>query len=527
MPKNRAEVAEDQPLRDTSYGRRAGSKLIQSGEWIIPKVFIEEMAELMGEDYEMAKKAYDAYNDLVMQHIALEDHINFPYATIGGHTVDPKKLTGAYALGYQGSDITRGGYSNAKSGYPYFKWTEEALECIQTHPAIYFTEWSPQKYTTKAREFRKSAGYPEIPELVGLPEDRITKICHKADSALYGNKTQQQIRKAKAIDKQKAKAKIGTVEASIEEAKSWLREIGLPEDKINVETYDDAQLVLQNKWRSINTAIQITNNRKRNKFHSKKWIEEQKRMREKMDKDKLQEIYAENDYFAFEDLPFQIQKNIIATIQNDYVKKVNETLEEQGHYVSERKLSYMKKKAMDKIEKRLNDTGLMLEEFEKNAKMRQDVLEQLYSNKYYKDIISDTIEKKKIEKGDNIEGQGSISEERAKLKAEQANNEPVKRKRGRPPKKKPLPPESMSSSYIKPEGGVSDSHIIEMQTKKNLEDLSNDFYMTESDKRRAKMLENIYNRLSGKAVGMENVENEEDSNDSEEELIAAMPVKDD
>ena len=182
---------------------------------------------------------------------------------------------------------------------------------------------------------------------------------------------------------------------------------------------------------------------------------------------------------------------------------------------------------MDKIEKRLNDTGLMLEEFEKNAKMRQDVLEQLYSNKYYKDIISDTIEKKKIEKGDNIEGQGSISEERAKLKAEQANNEPVKRKRGRPPKKKPLPPESMSSSYIKPEGGVSDSHIIEMQTKKNLEDLSNDFYMTESDKRRAKMLENIYNRLSGKAVGMENVENEEDSNDSEEELIAAMPVKDD
>ena len=165
--------------------KKGVNEYLKAGKLVSRSAFINEMADLMGESKEVAEKAYDAYNDLILQHIALEDWMYFPYATIGGYTKEPKKVTGYYSVLRNLQDPTRKGYTVAKSGFPFIIWTKEAEFYTVTHPGIYYTEWIPQKYTTKAYYFRKELGYPEIKEYEGLSEEKILEICAKADEQLY------------------------------------------------------------------------------------------------------------------------------------------------------------------------------------------------------------------------------------------------------------------------------------------------------------------------------------------------------
>lgn len=484
MPKHRAEVAEDRELKDTSYGSRFGPRLIQSGEWITEEVFLEEIHDLTDVDEDVIRKVYDAYNDLIMQHIALEDHVNLPFATIGGHTREPRKVY--YATAMCVNDPTSGGYCNAKSGFPYFKWTQEALEATHIHPAIYFCEWVPQKYTTKAREFRKEVGYPEIPEYAGLPEEKITLICAKADKALYGNRTRRQISKAKSWDKQKKKQQIGTVQATMEEAKAWLRELGIPEDKIKIETYDDAQLIMQMRWRSIATAIEISKRRQANRFHSKQWIEDQKRMREKMDKDRLQQAYARNDIFRLEDLPEEIQDKMISVLKQEAINNITEYFEEVGHYTSPKTKKKLAEKRMKAIDRKIKDLDDVKKELAANKEYRDKVLEELYGREYYHDIIANAMDALKDAKGDSLKQTG-------KAIKEQSMEQDAAAKQGR---------EEQEKSFFQ---GEIDTRLV---------NLENAGYMTKADEQRAKVLTNIYNSFIEK-----DKTDEEESNDNEEEMI--------
>lgn len=226
-------------------------KRVQSGERITKKAFIKEMAELMGESEEIAKKAYDAYNDLIFQHIALEDTVYLPYAKIGGFTKEPMKIGGFYSVLKPLQDVTRKGYTTAKSGYPFIEWTEEAKYSTITHPGIYYTEWVPQKYTTKAYNFRKELGYKEIPEFEGLKEDKILEICKNADEQLYGKLNKHdRLSKARKEKKEKA-AKKAREEQLTKEVQEWLE---INNIKKVPRTLQEKEEIIKEKWKTIQNA---------------------------------------------------------------------------------------------------------------------------------------------------------------------------------------------------------------------------------------------------------------------------------
>ena len=222
---------------------------IRSGSVVTEKAFVNEMADLMGEDYEIAKKAFDAYNNLILQHMALEDWIHLPFGTVGGYTKEPKKITGYYSVLQSLQDPTRKGWTVAKSGFPFIIWSKEAEFSTVTHPGIYYTEWVPQKYTTKAYYFRKELGYKEIPEYEGLSEEKILEICAKADIQLYGKKTKKE-KKSDEVKKEKLERR-----RKIESEKEIRYDIekqlkaGKSKEEIVVKTYEQILEEKYNEWK--------------------------------------------------------------------------------------------------------------------------------------------------------------------------------------------------------------------------------------------------------------------------------------
>ena len=225
--------------------KRDLDKHVRSGEEISDTDFVAEMADILQISKQDARKAFDVYNDLIFQHMALEDWIIMPYGIIGGYTKEPMKVTGFYNSLKSLQDPTRKYYTVAKSGFPFVIWSCEAEYSTITHPGIYYTEWVPQKYTTKAYNFRKELGYPEIDEFKNLDEEKIQEICEKADESLYGKKDKGKlIEEKRKKERSKIQKEIRDERIVMEYREAQLKK-GIPEEQIEEKT---AQQILEERY---------------------------------------------------------------------------------------------------------------------------------------------------------------------------------------------------------------------------------------------------------------------------------------
>lgn len=222
---------------------------IKSGGVVRKPTFIKEIADLSGVDEQEVIKVVDAYTDCVIQHIALEDHLNLGFAIVGGRTLPPKKFKGSLNNVVISNDPTRRGYTSAKTGRPFIYWNEEVKRNgREIHPAIFYLDLVPMKYTTDAYWFRKELGYPEISEYEGLTQDKILELCSKADEIVFGTLNRSELAE-KAVE-QKMKIRKADTE--------WIRVIladldrqrrrGVAEEDLE---YRDPELIIKEREREV------------------------------------------------------------------------------------------------------------------------------------------------------------------------------------------------------------------------------------------------------------------------------------
>lgn len=139
--------------------------------------------------------------------IANEDELKFVWGTIYGEERPPKRIGGKFAE-YQ-TIIENYGYSSWKKGYPKIKWSKAAL-VNDSHPAVDYFSLPEHRYTTKAREFRKIANLPEIPEYENLSEEEITELCKRADKREFEALPPRRKYRKRADDQSNMVKKIGS-----------------------------------------------------------------------------------------------------------------------------------------------------------------------------------------------------------------------------------------------------------------------------------------------------------------------------
>lgn len=146
--------------------------------------------ERVGIERELAEDVFDAFNDIIMEIIATEDYVQLTWARVEGYCKEPVKIHGYYSE----TDTAKAnrGWSWAKCGFPKITFTNQAKDCTVVSPEEYFNDWIENRYTTKASEFRKDAGLPEIEEYAILTESQIKKVQKLADEKRYGKKTKKQ-----------------------------------------------------------------------------------------------------------------------------------------------------------------------------------------------------------------------------------------------------------------------------------------------------------------------------------------------
>ena len=115
--------------------------------------------------------------------IALNGVFHYKWGTIAGETKPPVKL---YGPSTQWKTTKQNhGYTTWKMGVPKITWSTKAKIYDEYPPEEYF-DLPEVRYTTQARQFREDAGFPEIPEYKGMPEEEIKKYCAKADDIFTG-----------------------------------------------------------------------------------------------------------------------------------------------------------------------------------------------------------------------------------------------------------------------------------------------------------------------------------------------------
>lgn len=145
--------------------------------------------------------------DEVYMCIANEDRVNFSWGAVYGEERPPKRVGGKFAE-YQ-TVIENHGYSSWKRGFPRIRWSRAAL-IDDAHSAQEYFELPEHRYTTKAREFRKIAKLPEIPEYEDLKEEEILELCKKADKIEFDNLPEHKKHRVRADDKSNLAKNIGS-----------------------------------------------------------------------------------------------------------------------------------------------------------------------------------------------------------------------------------------------------------------------------------------------------------------------------
>lgn len=118
--------------------------------------FYRQLAYKMDTTSEKAKNFSKAFEELILEIIALEDQIQLEFGTIGGMTKEPVPATG-YVKKKLNSEWT-----SAKFGYPYIKWSVKALDCVKQPGEEYLaerglTELFKQKYAKNPEKQKELA----------------------------------------------------------------------------------------------------------------------------------------------------------------------------------------------------------------------------------------------------------------------------------------------------------------------------------------------------------------------------------
>lgn len=129
-------------------------------------------------DKKVIKEILRIESDEIYMVIATCDSYKYSWGKVYGIEKPPMRISGKYAE--LKTVIDNYGYSSWKLGYPKVKWAPQTKVCNIKPPEEYFEQPSI-RYTTAARNFRKQAGFPELPEFDGLTEKKIKAICKKAD----------------------------------------------------------------------------------------------------------------------------------------------------------------------------------------------------------------------------------------------------------------------------------------------------------------------------------------------------------
>lgn len=266
---------------------------LRSGTTVSRNQFQMELADMMGCDFDTAKLACESFEDLIMQHIALEDVMSFSFGKIWGYTKEPKKVTGFYSVLKNLQE--RDGWTVAKSGTPDIEWSPEALYYTVTDPTIFY-EWPETRYTTKARAYRKDRGLPEIPEYEGLSEEEITFLCEKADAQTYGVKSKYEIMVENRRKRRNEKIKLMGSEDYIKKMDRELQlKKGIKEEDLVEHTHDEVIKMLEEEWKSIQNAETGIKKKKRNYEVPEKYKRKQEELDKISDREEKLKKYLQND----------------------------------------------------------------------------------------------------------------------------------------------------------------------------------------------------------------------------------------
>lgn len=198
-----------------------------------------ELVAKIAQEVDMPKpdvrKVIKAFEDSIMELIALEENVEFTFGKIEGYTKPPRKISGIYRT----FDCFQknGHWSPAKIGFPKMTFSKEALDCLQMDPHEFFED--PEfRYTTKARNFRKDNNLDEIPEYAGLSEEKILELCDRADYIRVekeGKDKAKYNKNMKSLQRAMEKQRRGYEQEYLQKQ----REAGVPENQLVFKSYDE------------------------------------------------------------------------------------------------------------------------------------------------------------------------------------------------------------------------------------------------------------------------------------------------
>lgn len=287
-------------------------KPIQAGKKISRNEFADEMADLMGVDFATGKKAMQAFEELVLQHIALEDTMDFAFGQIFGYTKEPQKIYGYYSV--IRDLVGRDSWTVAKSGYPQIYWSKEAKRYSATNPTIYF-ERPETRMTSLARAYRADRNFPEIPEFEGKTDEEILVICRMADDLLYGKPSKGQILQDAKNQRTREKNRMGRRYVIQELDKKMQIEAGVPEDQVVEHTYEEIMAALKEKWKSFNAPTIAYRNRKRYFAGKRSYTIPEKYRRTELELDRLHAMEDKLGRFLENDGQFYVDPKLVRKVE--------------------------------------------------------------------------------------------------------------------------------------------------------------------------------------------------------------------
>ena len=209
--------------------------------------FVRTVAKNLDMKQKDVKAVLNEIEDTILDIISVDDSICLKFGTISGYTKAPWRVTGYYRI--LNKTEGRNGWTVAKAGTPKIKWSQEAKYYQPIDPFEYF-ERPENRYTTKARQFRKDQGLPELSEFDGMTEEEIVDFCERADELqVKDTLTEYELtawRRHKRLNKKHTKTQR---EKAIEEDLQRQRDEGVPEDQLVVHTIDEINEMKQDEWR--------------------------------------------------------------------------------------------------------------------------------------------------------------------------------------------------------------------------------------------------------------------------------------
>lgn len=221
---------------------------------------VKSIVEETGYDKDMVANVIESFEYKVMDAIATEDTLQFAFGKFWGETKDPYRVTGYYRTFERIKDLE--GWSQAKIGYPHFKFSRQAMICLKIRPREYF-EQPENRYTSLARKFRKDLNIPEIEEYKDLSEEKIEELCKQADIQRHGEISSSRARSIRRHNNWNKKYGITKEELSaqvlIREDLQKQRDAGVAEEDLIHRSVEEIKAEKEKEWIAINEQFKKDN----------------------------------------------------------------------------------------------------------------------------------------------------------------------------------------------------------------------------------------------------------------------------